>query len=50
MKSQWQLLLIAVGLVLITLSPSQAVPIFSIISGVLFIALGLYLLKKTKSK
>lgn len=46
MKSQWQLLLIAIGLVIITLSPTQLGMYFSLISGGLFVALGLYLLKK----
>lgn len=50
MKSQWQLLLIAIGLVIITLSPTQSNLYFSLISGGVFIALGLYLLKKSNKK
>ncbi|MGO4940310.1 hypothetical protein ACTQ45_09825 [Fundicoccus sp. Sow4_D5] len=50
MKSRWQLLLIAIGLVIITLSPTQSNVYFSLISGGLFVALGLYLLKKHHKK
>lgn len=50
MKSQWQLVLIAIGLVIITLSPTQSGMYLSIISGALFIALGFYFLKKTSKK
>lgn len=50
MKSQWQLLLIAIGLVLITLSPTQSGMYLQIISGLAFIGLGFYLIKKDKKK
>lgn len=50
MKSQWQLLLIALGLVIITLSPTQSNLYFSLISGILFVALGFYFLKKNSKK
>ncbi len=50
MKNQWQLLLIALGLVIITLSPTQTGTYFSIISGILFVALGFYFLKENTKK
>lgn len=50
MDSQWSLLLIAIGLVIVTLSPTQSGMYLSLISGAIFIALGIYLLKKKSKK
>ncbi len=45
-RKSWNLFLIAVGLVLVSLSYSVQYPILNIITGLAFIILGIYRLKR----
>ncbi|WP_407093534.1 hypothetical protein [Ruoffia sp. FAM 20857] len=50
MNAKWQLLLVALGFVLISLSPTVPNMYASTVSGLAFIGLGWYLIRKDSRK